>query len=121
MIAAHTPEVCYAGSGYTLDSPSVLERRDGPDGRRAVFRTALASREGTNPSALRIFWAWKGSAGWLAPEHPRWEFSNQSALCKLYVVRETGRAIVNPEADPCNGFLEVFLPELDRLVFSDRK
>ena len=43
------------------------------------------------------------------------------ALCKLYVIRETAGAAVDPEDDPCNDFLNVFLPELDRLVFSGPK
>ncbi len=121
MISTHTPDVCYRGAGYTLDSPSVLERREGPDGHRAEFRTALAERGGTNPSVLRIFWGWNASEGWLAPDDPRWEFSHKRALCKLYVVRETAGAVVDPEHDPCNDFLSVFLPELDRILFSTRK
>ena len=120
-IATHTPDVCYPGAGYTLDSPTFLERRNGPDGQRAEFRTALATRGGTNPSVLRIFWGWNALEGWLAPEQPRWKFSGKQALCKLYVIRETAGPVVDPGADPCNDFLEFFLPELDRLVFSDRK
>jgi hypothetical protein len=121
MISVHTPDICYPGAGYTLDSPTVFQRAVGPDDRRAEFRTALATREGTNPSVLRIFWSWNASEGWLAPEKPRWEFSDRPALCKLYVVRETAGAVVDPGGDPCNDFLSVFLPELDRLVFSVRK
>jgi exosortase len=121
IISAHTPDVCYPGAGYTLDSSSVFERRDGQDKHRAQFRTALATRGGTNPSVLRIFWGWHASEGWLAPDEPRWEFADARALCKLYVVRETAGAVVDPGADPCNDFLRVFLPELDRLVFSGPK
>ena len=120
-ISAHTPDVCYPGAGYTLDSPSVFPFPDGPGDHRAEFRTALATRGGTNPSVLRIFWGWNASKGWLAPAEPRWEFSGATALCKLYVVRETGGAVVDPGADPCNDFLKVFLPELDRIVFSAPK
>jgi Protein of unknown function (DUF3485) len=121
MIASHTPDVCYPGAGYILDSPSVFVRRDRPDDDRAEFRTAVATRGGTSPSVLRIFWSWNASHGWLAPEEPRWAFSDAPALCKLYVIRETGGAVVEPEGDPSNDFLRVFLPELDRLVFSARK
>ena len=120
-ISTHTPDVCYPGAGYTLDSPSAFQCRDGPDERQAEFRTALATREGTNPSVLRIFWSWNASKGWTAPEEPRWNFAAEPALCKLYVIRETAGAVVDPGDDPCNDFLSVFLPELDRLVFSARK
>jgi hypothetical protein len=117
-ISTHTPDVCYRGGGYNLDAPSGFRRRYGQDDRTAEFRTMLATRAGTNPSALRIFWSWNASAGWLAPDEPRWKFAPARALCKLYVIRETAGVVVDPEADPCNDFLSVFLPELDRLVFS---
>jgi len=120
-IATHTPDVCYRGAGYNLDSPAAFQRRYGALSREAEFRTAVATREGTNPSVLRIFWSWndsKGSKGWSAPEEPRWTFATVPALCKLYVVRETAGAVVDPGVDPANDFLSVFLPEVERLVFS---
>jgi hypothetical protein len=120
-IGAHTPDVCYPGAGFTLDSPSAFERRYGADDHRAEFKTALATRQGTNPSVLRILWSWNASKGWSAPEEPRWTFGAAPALCKLYVVRETAGAVVDPGVDPCNDFLSVFLPEVDRLVFAAPK
>jgi hypothetical protein len=121
-ISTHTPEVCYTGAGYTLDPPSRYDSHYGGDGQRqAEFRTAIAKRSGTNPSALRIFWGWNASKGWSAPEVARWEFASEPWLCKLYVVRETAGAVVDPGGDPCNDFMSVFLPELDRVVFSEPK
>jgi hypothetical protein len=117
-ISAHTPDVCYPGAGYTLNTPATFDYRAGPDKTLAGFRTALATRGRASPSILRIFWSWNASKGWVAPDEPRWKFASEPALCKLYVVRETGGAVVDPGSDPCNDFLSVFLPELDRLVFS---
>jgi hypothetical protein len=120
-ISTHTPDVCYPGAGYSLSAPSAFTRGAGDGGRPAEFRTAVATRDGTNPSVLRIFWGWNASKGWSAPDEPRWEFANAPALCKLYVVRETAGAVVDPATDPCNDFLGVFLPEVDRHVFSVSK
>jgi hypothetical protein len=120
-ISTHTPDACYPGAGYTLGSPSGFQHRDGPDEHRAEFRTAVATKGGTSPSVLRIFWSWNASKGWAAPDEPRWKYASAAALCKLYVVRETAGAAVDPARDPCNEFLSVFLPELDRLVFNARK
>jgi hypothetical protein len=117
-ISTHTPDVCYPGAGYSLETPTRFDYPYGPEGHRAEFRTARATRGGTSPSALRIFWGWNASGGWSAPDEPRWTFGPASALCKLYVVRETAGAVVEPERDPCTDFMGVFLPELDRLVFS---
>lgn len=117
-LAVHTPDVCYPGAGYTLGRPAPVEVRYGPDRTPARLRTALAARRGTDPSVLRIFWSWNATRGWAVPDEPRWSFAAVPALCKLYVVRETAGAGIEPEADPCHDFLTVFLPELDRLVWS---
>jgi len=51
------------------------------------------------------------------PAEPRWTFGSEPTICKLYVVRETGGAAIDPSRDPCNDFMDLFLPELDRAVF----
>ncbi len=121
-IAVHTPDICYPGAGYTLGATSPFQRHDGPDLPAAEFRTALATRQGTNPSILRIFWGWNATntKGWSAPEAPRWKFAAAPALCKLYLVRETAGVVVDPKDDSCNDFMSVFLPELDKLVFASK-
>jgi hypothetical protein len=117
-ISAHTPDACFPSAGYSLTSLAPFQRRYGPDARRAELQTAVALHEGPNPAALRIFWSWNAGKGWTAPAQPRWEFAQESVLCKLYVVRESTAGVVEPGDDPCNDFLGLFLPELDRCVFS---
>ncbi len=117
-IASHTPDICYRGAGYALGTPLPFEYRPRNDGPRAGFRTATAARAGANPSVLRIFWSWNTPKGWSAPEDARWQFASEPTLCKLYVVRETGGAAVEPDRDPCKDFLDLFLPVLDRAVFA---
>ncbi len=115
-IATHTPDVCYRGAGYELTTPAPFDHRPrAGDGPRVDFRTALATRGGADPSVLRIFW--HARTGWAAPDGARWKFASEPTLTKLYVIRETGGAASEPEQDPCNDFLDVFLPELDRAVF----
>jgi hypothetical protein len=120
-ISTHPPDVCYRGSGYTLDSPAPFRCRYGTDDQPAEFKTMLAMRTGTNPSVLRIFWSWNASTGWSTPAEPRWTFAAAPALCKLYVIRETAGAVVDPAADPCNEFLSLLLPEIDKRVFATAK
>jgi hypothetical protein len=117
-ISTHTPAVCYPGAGYTLSDPSAFKRKAGEGDRQAEFQTAVATRGGTRPSILRIFWSWNASKGWSTPDDARWQFAAEPALSKLYVIRETAGAVVDPASDPCNDFMDVFLPELERLVFS---
>jgi hypothetical protein len=120
VISTHTPDVCYHGNGYTLEDTSNFARSYGPGEVRAQFRTAVATRNDTNPSVLRIFWSWNDSKRWSAPENARWEFASAPALLKLYVLRETSGAIVDPSSDSINDFLTLFLPEIDRCLFSYR-
>jgi hypothetical protein len=117
-ISTHPPDVCYRGTGYMLEAPSPYVCRYGSGGRDAELRTMAATRQGTSPSSLRIFWGWNDSKGWSAPAEPRWQFGAAGALCKLYVVRETSAANVDAASDPCTDFLSVLLPELDRILFS---
>jgi hypothetical protein len=118
-ISTHTPEACYPGSGVVLSpTTSCALSYGGESARRAEFQTAVATRGGTQPSVLRIYWCWNASNGWAAPASPRWAYASVPSLCKLYVVSKTSGAVVDPGTDPCNDFLSVFLPELDRLVFA---
>ena len=44
-ISTHTPDVCYSGAGFVLESSSPYDFRYGGDGeRRAEFQTAVATR-----------------------------------------------------------------------------
>jgi hypothetical protein len=117
-ISTHTPDVCYPGAGYKLATPQPYSFHYGTPGQTVEFRTAVASREGANPSVLRIFWGWKGSKAWSAPEEPRWTFASESVLLKIYIVRQTQGTAVDPKNDPCNEFMKILLPELDRVVSS---
>jgi hypothetical protein len=117
-ITTHTPDVCYRGGGYELSEPAPYQYHPRDAGPSSTFRTAIASRRGADPSVLRIFWSWRGTTGWAAPADARWAFASESRLTKLYLVRETGGAVVEPDRDPCKDFLDVLLPELDRAVFS---
>jgi hypothetical protein len=117
-ITTHTPDVCFPSTGYTLGSAVPFPYRYGRDGRRADFWTTVGTREGPNPSVLRVFWSWNDGKGWSAPEAPRWQFGGAPVLCKLYVVRESAGSVAEPAADPAMDFLRLFLAELDRDVFS---
>ena len=115
-ISTHTPDACYPGAGYSLGVHELYSRKYGDPEQSAQFQTAIATKGGASPSTLRIFWAWHGSKGWLAPEEPRWTFGAEPMIAKLYLVRETGGTTVDPKNDPCNELMTLLLPELDRLL-----
>jgi hypothetical protein len=115
-IASHTPDACYPGAGYALGEPEGFTCKYGPEEKTAQFRTAIAAKAGPSPSTLRVYWSWNGAKGWSAPEDARWTFSAERRLTKLYLVRETSGAKVDPKTDPCNEFMTILLPELDGLI-----
>jgi hypothetical protein len=117
-ISTHTPESCYPGAGYVLKAPEFRTYRYRPSGVPAEFRTAVASKGDATPSILRIYWSWRDSKGWSAPEEPRWAFGTEAVLSKLYVVRATTDGSIDSEDDPSGEFLSQLLAQLDRVVFS---
>jgi hypothetical protein len=115
-ISTHTPDICYPGAGYVLSAPETYTRSYGSPEQNAGFHTATATKGGASPSFLRIFWTWRSSKGWSAPDGARWAFAAESLLTKVYIVRDTRGVASDPKDDPCNGFISLLLPELDRLL-----
>jgi hypothetical protein len=116
-LASHAPDVCYPGAGYSLGAPRLSKIHYGPDGRLATIQIASATRGGPSPSSLTIRWAWHATAGWRSPDEPRWAFLGEPLLIKLYLVRESAGSPIEPENDPADRFLQIFLAEVDRQVF----
>jgi hypothetical protein len=119
-MGAHTPEVCYGGSGFTQLGSRVLrqvpvEGQSAPAGfwveRYQKTGAALAER-------LQIDYAWNASEGWTAADSPRLQFARARVLWKLYVIRPLPRDPEATVADPVSGFLQLFVPQLDRCLFA---
>lgn len=126
-VATHTPEVCYGANGYMVDDRQDIEMDTGKG--PAHFWTSRAVRtKVTEESRIRLYWAWNAGEGWTASKDARNQFPRYRypVLHKLYVLRDVGnspdpRSEVKgngaPEIEPCELFLKVLLPELDRVLF----
>lgn len=110
-ISVHTPDVCYAGSGYaTKAAPANDQITLGTD-RTAQFKQARFEKDdAVAPDALDIFWSWTPGDTWQAPDRPRMRFAPYRALYKLYVVRRAGADSEADGAEACRQFLQEFLP-----------
>jgi hypothetical protein len=64
-IALHSPEVCYAGSGYSLKSETEKCAVKGDDGFTADLYKAQFVKAGAAPDTLNVFWAWKANGAGL--------------------------------------------------------
>jgi hypothetical protein len=95
VVAAHTPDVCFLGSGYRLKSPPSRQTIPLAGGGSVTFyladfeKTTAGGTEG-----VRCRWAWTADGTWHAPDYPRLFFAksqiNLPVLYKLYVVHALG-------------------------------
>jgi hypothetical protein len=119
IVAAHQPDSCYPGAGFTLASP--LTKRTVAIGQRShEFRVATFSKtERASPLHVRVYWSFGGSGDWRAPDSPRLAFAGQRRLYKLYVIRQLAKAAEPLDDDPAIPFLRALAPELEKALFTD--
>jgi hypothetical protein len=117
-IAAHTPDVCFAGQGFKMVGNRTRNGSTLPDGTGVSYWSARFEREGTD-DALRVCWAWGLDGGWDASDSPWGEFVLRQYLYKLYVTRRaapTADADRAGSPDPIEEFLTAFLPEVRKVL-----
>jgi hypothetical protein len=116
-ISVHTPDICYEAAGFEASGPPQLQEVHFESGATQTFWTGKFRKPSSASAAhLEIFWAWNGGDGWSAPENPRLALSRHPVLYKLYVVREVSPRAKSNVLDSFKDFLEVFLPELNRVI-----
>jgi len=95
VVAAHTPDVCFLGSGYKLKSAPTKQPLTPAAGENVTFYVAdFEKTTATGTEAVRCRWAWTADGTWQAPDYPRLFFARSQArlpvLYKLYVVHPLG-------------------------------
>jgi hypothetical protein len=117
-VSVHTPEVCYSGSGFQVESPVAFTLPTGPDMPRGELWTARFVKERPDGrSNLRLFWGWCAGGEWKIAENPRRSFAGERLLYKLYVVREVTGGDEPVDADPCIDFMRSLLPAVKQSCF----
>jgi hypothetical protein len=115
-IAAHAPEVCYAGAGFA--KAGATREYGGEAGSRWRFEVLdFRKQDEAAPTLLRVFLAWGQGGAWSAPANPRVAFAGKPYLYKLYVVREMPRAGEPLEEDPAGAFVKELMPTLQEVLF----
>lgn len=113
-ISVHTPEVCYAGSGYrALGDPQRKEIRVGASQTRSVWALRFKGPTAEAVPPIEVNWAWNAGNDWTAPDKPRWVFARDSALYKLYVIADVPSAVAAKKRDPCGDFMQTTLSVLE--------
>jgi hypothetical protein len=120
-IGAHTPDICYGGSGFTMRSQNALYSFIYPGQSQsddAQFWTNTFIKEDFSGRQLvRVFWAWHrptndGEVEWQAPGNARWHFGNTRALFKMYFTSVMRDPDETTEDSPCVRFGREFLSHI---------
>jgi len=117
-VSIHTPDVCYAASGYEVETAAQFEFPEKGGQQAAQFLTArLRKKKTTEETWLRIFWSWGAGGTWQVTDNPRVTFAGQPQLYKLYVLRDMARPSEPLATDACVAFLSQFVPVLHSELF----
>ena len=110
-VCTHTPDVCYAGSGYEVEKPSRYRLTTLSEETPPEFWTARFVKErAAGKTHLRIFWSWHGTETWKVADNPRLSFAGEKVLYKLYVIREMVQPDEPIDGDACVEFMQELLP-----------
>ena len=121
-VCTHTPDVCYAGSGYEVEKPRRFALPSNSAQAPPEFWTARFVRERANgKSQLRIFWSWHGSESWQVADYPRVRFAGEKVLYKLYLIREMVQPDEPFDGDACVEFMQDLLPAFRNSVLAKAK
>ncbi|QVL30412.1 exosortase-associated EpsI family protein [Telmatocola sphagniphila] len=88
VVAVHTPDVCYVGSGFQAMTQARRVEVPTEQGPATLWCCDFQKNE----ERIRVYWSWSDGSRWQAPDSPRWQFARTLRLWKLYVVHplETG-------------------------------
>ena len=121
-VCTHTPEVCYAGSGYEVEKPQRFHLTSTTAEAPREFWTARFVKErATGKTNLRIFWSWHGSESWMVADNPRLSFAGEKMLYKMYLIHEMVQPEEPIDSDACVEFMQELLPIFRRTVFTEAK
>ncbi len=95
VVAAHTPDVCFLGSGYKLKGPPSKQTLPMASGGSVSFYVAdFEKTSAAGSESVRCRWTWTADGTWHAPDYPRLYFAQSQVrlpvLYKLYIVHPIG-------------------------------
>jgi hypothetical protein len=112
-LSAHTPEVCYAGLGFSLcgaaTKRSFAEQEVGEPTELWFGRFERSNGQ----EAVEVYWGWGTDGVWYAANNPRFAFANHRMIYKLYVQRSVRGESLSSTIEPVRStFLPPFLRAL---------
>lgn len=120
-ISLHPPTVCFSGQGFDVHGheSGFAVSHSGIDTKQShhAFRYADFSNSAvSDPSLIRVYWAWSPDGCWQVPDRPRIAFAGCSALYKMYVSERWLPEVNGHDTGTGELFLESALPEITRII-----
>jgi hypothetical protein len=113
----HTPERCYKAHGFDQQTDT-QERQIDCNGTPTQFRTATFKRTtDRSKENLRIFWSWTAHGTWEAPSSPKWRYSGERALFKVYVENSADGQGASIDNAASVKFIREYIPALNKALF----
>jgi EpsI family protein len=110
----HTPELCYPSAGFTLAGGPDARTIPTPSGA-APFRALVYSKgEGTAAQLQEVYYAWRYNGRWSPEVGKQKHFERISGMYKVHVARHVTENERRDVGNPCEAFLRVLLPEMER-------
>jgi hypothetical protein len=109
-ISVHIPEVCLPSRNYQSQGERrrvAIRRADGTDDELWTLDYRASNIRG---DLLRMYYGWSTGDRWSAAEDPRFFFASQPYLYKIQISYYMPPAASGQSSDPCQKFLEDFLP-----------
>jgi hypothetical protein len=123
-IVGHTPQTCLGNVGYETQSEPIRATLTVPGqrGRASFWWADFTKDQAAVSETQRVYWSWRGGLAptghWNADSAPRTAFVTYHTLFKLYVTRLVSSHDVIQNSEPCEDFLDQFLPELEKTLFT---
>lgn len=113
----HIPENCYPASGYTpIETPEVRKIAAG-DGLTVPFRMLQFTKgQGGVVEKQQVYYTWRHGDRW-DPDGPNpKQVVRVPGMFKVHVARRLNDQELVEGRDPCQDFLELLVPEIERHV-----
>jgi hypothetical protein len=106
--SVHTPEVCYPSRDYHQQGERVVIEIPNPKGEADRFWNVLFREQGFRQHTVLASYAWHDGTGWVAAEHPRYEFVGYRHLYKMQLTFTAWPYSIEVPEDACRRFLKPF-------------
>lgn len=116
----HTPDFCYTAAGFQMARDPVnfsFEIANSPEPME-IIHTVFNKEETTITRHLRILWTYTNSGVWKSPSMAKYEYGDEDAMYKMYIVRNVeGRSPLIGE-EPGVAFCKEFIPLVNQALFA---